>query len=1222
MTTRSRNSTRRWPKSSIPRRDGGVALLRSDPSRTLDIRREFEGHIAARFAILAKLLENQVTANVFCPTGPGGGVDPHCSPGGSKGPGDGAIVDKNGRQLKVEHTAKVDDAGNTRHRFEVRTAEGRPIAYAELDRKAKTVSSVSTVPEERRKGIAAALYAHIEKFLGYPLQENWATTDEGAAFWAGRRAKGFTANFNFLSWLKARLATTVLHTSLDVWRKLSERAWKKGVVRAFNDAKVLKLVDGTPSLKVTFDKPIAAARVRQLATFADGQYTKSVQAAVPKIVQAFAEGQTPAQMAKLLDLPKARALSIVRTEVIRAHAEGQLDGFEELGLDQVGVQVEWHTAGDSRVCPLCRPMQGVVLKTSEARGLLPRHPQCRCAFIPANVGEPVKGQKRTKGAIVKALDKSGLEVEIDSTRPAVNAFFEYMNNVFCATGPGGGVDPTCSREPARMAPPTTPQEGLDRFNAIAKKVFGRDGGPAGAFIHQMPGGREIHVWLKPTFDIVKMEMKYDVRVDFAKQGSEITSVNPTLEKESLTMLRKVREAATEFHAAGFRLEVAAADQRRKELYARTLQKLGLKLEKTGDIEVWNVFCATGPGGGVDPTCGKHDLGWAAATHLHTPQGIADYVKAMMPKDFKVVKLVHDKIKYLNPEGIKNGVFVMGLSTQWKQQMPVLQKILPKGTKIYGVDIKGHQMAAGITPDNKKYFGISDGHGPTPPDVKPLPNIEDVKPTESKLGTGTVAAAPKGKFTPIAEVKPGSKVVLDNGQVHEVESIITSADGSAKLKVKGLSDPFQYSSTSHLEVVSAPAKHSSLTKGVHTPVGEIKPGSTVLFAGAHPTVVESVTTSAHGIVSIKYKGFDDPFTYHVSTTLEVDHTVPSAHVPVAPTSKHQVLASELKIGDKVKLPDGNTGEVASVTSADGYTLIKYKHSDSPTLHVSTFKVDVEKSTPTPTPTPTPAPATKLTKYGELTPGYSYKNTMGQTKTVESVKAYGNAVEVKFVGEEGSAFLHKDTPLPGQTVPHASVTPKAWTPPVQIELPKTPAQDFSPHIRDYSHNEEFVKHAVKQLKDVDKDAKSSIRKYTSSLFEDLNEQMRKCPPLFDCVKGSLKEHMDNIVGTIDKAAPFPKPVFVKRGMHLEPLDLAKFINGLSLMKDASTEFQFPSVTSTGQPFGGNVQFKIVAKRGLYVKSISHHEHEEEILVSPNQKFKVLDVNPGQYYAGTYFVHLEEI
>jgi hypothetical protein len=74
---------------------------------------------------------------------------------------------------------------------------------------------------------------------------------------------------------------------------------------------------------------------------------------------------------------------IARTEIINAHAEGQLDSFDMLGVEEVGVVAEWATAGDDRVCEECASIEGELFTVDEARGMIPLHPNCRCAWIPA-----------------------------------------------------------------------------------------------------------------------------------------------------------------------------------------------------------------------------------------------------------------------------------------------------------------------------------------------------------------------------------------------------------------------------------------------------------------------------------------------------------------------------------------------------------------------------------------------------------------------------------------------------------------------------------------------------------------------------------------------------------------------------------------------------------------------------------------------------------------------
>lgn len=79
---------------------------------------------------------------------------------------------------------------------------------------------------------------------------------------------------------------------------------------------------------------------------------------------------------------KTRATTLAHTEIIHAHAEAKLDTYERLGLDEVAAQVEISTAGDRRVCDLCRALKGRKLPIDEARALIPRHPRCRCTWKP------------------------------------------------------------------------------------------------------------------------------------------------------------------------------------------------------------------------------------------------------------------------------------------------------------------------------------------------------------------------------------------------------------------------------------------------------------------------------------------------------------------------------------------------------------------------------------------------------------------------------------------------------------------------------------------------------------------------------------------------------------------------------------------------------------------------------------------------------------------------
>ena len=76
-----------------------------------------------------------------------------------------------------------------------------------------------------------------------------------------------------------------------------------------------------------------------------------------------------------------RARMLARTEVINAHADATLNTYKEAGLEGVDVVAEWLTAVDA--CPECVALeeQGPY-SIEQARGMIPVHPNCRCAWAP------------------------------------------------------------------------------------------------------------------------------------------------------------------------------------------------------------------------------------------------------------------------------------------------------------------------------------------------------------------------------------------------------------------------------------------------------------------------------------------------------------------------------------------------------------------------------------------------------------------------------------------------------------------------------------------------------------------------------------------------------------------------------------------------------------------------------------------------------------------------
>lgn len=198
----------------------------------------------------------------------------------------------------------------------------------------------------------------------------------------------------FLAWLRKQFGEwAVGRDEEELWTRYIEEGFRRGAGRAFDDARAGDFADeelgfarGTRQefLRSAFGRPESVDKVRLLAGRAFDDL-KGVTADMSlKMARTLADGLVrgdgPLAIARRLaaevDITRGRAEVIARTEIIRAHAEGQLSAFEALGLEELGVMVEWTTAGDGRVCKLCAVLSGLVVKVAEAHGMIPRHPNC------------------------------------------------------------------------------------------------------------------------------------------------------------------------------------------------------------------------------------------------------------------------------------------------------------------------------------------------------------------------------------------------------------------------------------------------------------------------------------------------------------------------------------------------------------------------------------------------------------------------------------------------------------------------------------------------------------------------------------------------------------------------------------------------------------------------------------------------------------------------------
>jgi len=173
-----------------------------------------------------------------------------------------------------------------------------------------------------------------------------------------------------------------------------DSAYKKGHRRAWTDVNTqdVSLPEGYHEvskeayLRETFAAPemIEKIELLQTRTF---ENLKNISADMSsklghELASGLADGRNPREIARSINkaiggIGKKRARTLARTEIIHAHAEGQLDSFEKLGIDEVGAKVEWLTHGDlDTVCSDCAALETEVFTIEKARGMLPKHPNC------------------------------------------------------------------------------------------------------------------------------------------------------------------------------------------------------------------------------------------------------------------------------------------------------------------------------------------------------------------------------------------------------------------------------------------------------------------------------------------------------------------------------------------------------------------------------------------------------------------------------------------------------------------------------------------------------------------------------------------------------------------------------------------------------------------------------------------------------------------------------
>lgn len=205
----------------------------------------------------------------------------------------------------------------------------------------------------------------------------------------------------FMAWLSQLAAREILEVSTGISSVFSgevawadryiETAYQRGIADAGRKMRGAGVEVSDAWIQGAFNRPVHADRAGLIFTRTYRELkgiTDAMDSAISRELSlGIAEGLGPQAIARSLTnrvgkIGITRARTLARTEIIAAHAEATLNAYEEAGIQGVEVESEFSTARDDRVCPQCARLEGRVYTLSEARGIIPVHPNCRCAWIP------------------------------------------------------------------------------------------------------------------------------------------------------------------------------------------------------------------------------------------------------------------------------------------------------------------------------------------------------------------------------------------------------------------------------------------------------------------------------------------------------------------------------------------------------------------------------------------------------------------------------------------------------------------------------------------------------------------------------------------------------------------------------------------------------------------------------------------------------------------------
>lgn len=290
------------------------------------------------------------------------------------------------------------------------TCQHRPLAFqAHAIRRQRTDPSRTTVLRARFEAALVRRFKRLRREVIQSIVDNdgfgLRAQDFSAQQAAPQRAFAFPRSGDkvaaFMRWLRQqessgileiRQGTTVEAAAQRAWINLYiDTAYQRGIRTAGQKMRKAGADVSERWIDAAFNRPVHADRLGLIytRTFSELEgITKTMDQQISRVLSlGIGEGRGPMDIARQIvdrvdKIGITRARTLARTEIISAHADATLNSYEEAGIEGVKLEAEFSTAGDNDVCPECEALEGNIYSIAESRGIIPVHPNCRCAWLP------------------------------------------------------------------------------------------------------------------------------------------------------------------------------------------------------------------------------------------------------------------------------------------------------------------------------------------------------------------------------------------------------------------------------------------------------------------------------------------------------------------------------------------------------------------------------------------------------------------------------------------------------------------------------------------------------------------------------------------------------------------------------------------------------------------------------------------------------------------------